>query len=160
MFPNKNRSLGGLKALIKKNDNTDNVRTVWGRPLANTSNNSTCVVNFLISAFSPPRLSSVRKHFKQVLTLTQSINGGAVLLGESGMWLGGWGQPSRPGLVEVQEMVDTHSHAMLSTVRIFFSFWATVYKTVRSMLSDCCPVCLSVLSCLSVTLVYCGQMAG
>jgi len=69
----------------KKYDNTDNVRTVRGRPLANTSNNSTCVVNFLISAFSPPRLSFARKHFKQVLTLTQSINGGAVLLGESGM---------------------------------------------------------------------------
>ena len=40
---------------------------------------------------------------------------------------------------------------------------ATVCKTVRSMLSDRCPVCLSycqsVLSCpvLSVTLVYCGQ---
>ena len=39
-------------------------------------------------------------------------------------------------------------------------FWATVCKTVRPMLSDPCPVCLSVcLSCpvLSVTLVYCGQ---
>ena len=28
---------------------------------------------------------------------------------------------------------------------------------VRPVLSDCCPVCLSVLSCLSVMLVYCGQ---
>jgi len=43
--------------------------------------------------------------------------------------------------------------------------WATVYKTVRPMLSDSC---LSVLSCpflscpvcLSVTLVYCGQTLG
>ena len=35
----------------------------------------------------------------------------------------------------------------------FVSFWATVCKTVRPMLLDCCPVCLSV--CLSVTLVYC-----
>ena len=36
------------------------------------------------------------------------------------------------------------------------NFWATVCKTVCPMLSDHCPV-LSVLSCLSVTLVYCGQ---
>jgi len=33
-------------------------------------------------------------------------------------------------------------------------FGATVCKTVRPMLSDRYPVCLS---CLSVTLVYCGQ---
>jgi len=32
-------------------------------------------------------------------------------------------------------------------------YWATVCKTVRPMLSDRCPV----LSCLSVTFVYCGQ---
>jgi len=32
-------------------------------------------------------------------------------------------------------------------------FWATVCKTVRPMLSHCCPVCLSVLSVLSVTFV-------
>jgi len=32
--------------------------------------------------------------------------------------------------------------------------WATVCKTIRSMLSDSC------LSCLSVTLVYCGQTAA
>jgi len=36
----------------------------------------------------------------------------------------------------------------------FIDFWATVCGTVRHMLSDSCPVCLSV---LSVTLVYCGQ---
>ena len=36
-------------------------------------------------------------------------------------------------------------------------FLATVYKTVRPMLSD---RCLSVLSVLSVTLVYCGQTVG
>ena len=44
------------------------------------------------------------------------------------------------------------------------SFWATVSKTVRPMLSDRClsvlSVCLSRLSCLSVTLVYCGQTVG
>jgi len=37
------------------------------------------------------------------------------------------------------------------------SFWATVCKTVRHMLS---VHCLSVLSVLSVTLVHCGQMVG
>ena len=31
-------------------------------------------------------------------------------------------------------------------------FWATICETVRPMLSDCCPVCLSVM------LVHCGQM--
>jgi len=37
----------------------------------------------------------------------------------------------------------------------------TVCKTVRPMLSDRCPVCLSVcLSYLSVMLVYCGQTVG
>ena len=41
---------------------------------------------------------------------------------------------------------------------IFLFFWATVCKTVRPMPSDCClSVCLS---CLSVTLVYCGQRVG
>ena len=44
-----------------------------------------------------------------------------------------------------------------------FCFWATVYKTVRPMLSNRCLSCslLSCLGCLScclsVTLVYCGQ---
>jgi len=38
---------------------------------------------------------------------------------------------------------------------ILHHFWATTCKTVRPMLSD---RCLSVLSCLSVTFVYCGQM--
>jgi len=33
---------------------------------------------------------------------------------------------------------------------VTFGFWATVCKTVRPMLLDCCPV-------LSVTLVYCDQ---
>jgi len=36
-------------------------------------------------------------------------------------------------------------------------FWATVCKTVRPTLSD---RCLSCLSALSVTLVYCGQTVG
>ena len=36
-------------------------------------------------------------------------------------------------------------------------FWATVCKTVHLTLSDGCLSCLSVLSCLPVTLVYCGQ---
>jgi len=38
-----------------------------------------------------------------------------------------------------------------------FHFWATVCKTIRPVLSDRCAVCLS---CLSVTLVCCGQMVG
>jgi len=33
------------------------------------------------------------------------------------------------------------------------NLWATICKTVRPMLSDCCPV-------LSVMLVYCGQTVG
>jgi len=58
MFRNKNWSLGGLKVLIKKIDNTGTMRTVRGRPLPNMSNNSrpTCVVNFFISTFSATRL--------------------------------------------------------------------------------------------------------
>ena len=39
-------------------------------------------------------------------------------------------------------------------------YWATVCKTVRPMISDHCCVCLSTLSCLSVTLAYCGQTVG
>jgi len=37
-----------------------------------------------------------------------------------------------------------------------YIFWATICKTVRPMLSDCC-LCLSV---LFVTLVHCGQIVG
>ena len=36
-------------------------------------------------------------------------------------------------------------------------FWVTICKTVHPMLSDCCSVCLFV---LSVMLVYCGQTVG
>jgi len=45
-------------------------------------------------------------------------------------------------------------------------YWATVCKTVRPMLSDRCPVCLSLLSVLSVcsvrsvALVHCDQTVG
>ena len=45
----------------------------------------------------------------------------------------------------------------VADVIIFDNFWATVCKTVRAMLS---VRCLSVLSVLSVTLVYCGQTVG
>jgi len=42
---------------------------------------------------------------------------------------------------------------------LFVNFWAIVCKTVRHVLSDrCLSVCLSCSVCLSVTLVYCGQM--
>ena len=46
------------------------------------------------------------------------------------------------------------------TVCINCSFGATVCKTVRLMLSDRCPVLSVCLSCLSVTLIYCGQTVG
>ena len=54
----------------------------------------------------------------------------------------------------------------LSLCRVYFgcaqqtdawSFWATVCKSVRSMLQDCCLSCPIMSVCLSVTLVYCGQ---
>jgi len=51
-----------------------------------------------------------------------------------------------------------------SGVVLPYNFWVTVCKTVRTMLPDRClsvlSVCLSVLSILSVTLVYCGQTVG
>jgi len=43
----------------------------------------------------------------------------------------------------------------MHVLQITRRFWATVCKTVRPMLSERCPVCLSI--CLFVTLVYCGQ---
>jgi len=48
---------------------------------------------------------------------------------------------------------------LLKTLNLSLRFWATVYKTVRPMLS---VRCLSVLSCpvLSVTFVHCGQAVG
>ena len=45
-------------------------------------------------------------------------------------------------------------------ISIANSFWATVCKMVCPMLSDRCPVCPVLYVCLSVTLVYCGQMVG
>jgi len=56
------------------------------------------------------------------------------------------------------EMRRTHLLTCGSMTQISRHFWATVCKTVRTMLSDrCLSVCLS---CLSVTLVYCGQPVG
>jgi len=46
------------------------------------------------------------------------------------------------------------SAQMYGTIHATSVFGATIYKTVRHMLSDHCPVCLS------VTLVYCGQTVG
>jgi len=47
---------------------------------------------------------------------------------------------------------------VVSLYKIFvLLFWTTIYKTVRPMLLDHCPVCLSV---LSVKLVHCGQTVG
>ena len=49
----------------------------------------------------------------------------------------------------------------INTLVSIASFWATVCKTVRTMLSDRCLSCLSCLSvCLSVTLAYSGQTVG
>jgi len=56
MFPNKNWSLGGLKMLIKKIDNTGIVWTVRGWPLPNTSNNSICIFNFFDQRFQSTKL--------------------------------------------------------------------------------------------------------
>jgi len=55
----------------------------------------------------------------------------------------------------VAASLPTQSLALITTKH--HNFWATICKTVRPMLSDRYPVCLS---CLSMTLVYCGQMAG
>ena len=49
---------------------------------------------------------------------------------------------------------NCHSYIMCI---ILDSFWATVCKTVRPVLSVRCPVCPF---CLSLTLVYCGQTVG
>jgi len=51
--------------------------------------------------------------------------------------------------LRIQDVDSWISHGRLTV------FWATVCKTVRPMLSDRCPVCLIVLSCLSVTFVHC-----
>jgi len=47
--------------------------------------------------------------------------------------------------------------ALIAAKVSMMGVWATVCKTVRHMLS---VRCLSVLSCLSVTLAYCGQTVG
>jgi len=61
LFPNKNWSLDGLKALII--DNTGTVQTVRGHPLPNMSNNSTCVVNLLDQRFQSTKTPVfARKH--------------------------------------------------------------------------------------------------
>ena len=53
----------------------------------------------------------------------------------------------------------TYLRVSLTEAHSLSSFWTTVCKTVRPMLSDRWSLC-SVLSCLSVTLVYCGQTVG
>jgi len=49
------------------------------------------------------------------------------------------------------------THICLSVTLLLKIFWAIIFKKVRPVLLDRCPVCLSD---LSVTLVYCGQMVG
>jgi len=57
----------------------------------------------------------------------------------------------------------TESRTQVTGIRNFLEVWTCSFgATVTSngslyMPQDCCPVCLS---CLSLTLVYCGQMAG
>jgi len=58
-----------------------------------------------------------------------------------------------------ETLSDLKSHSPIATL-FRCDFWATVCKTVRPMLSDCCPVRLFCLSCQSVTLVCCGQTVG
>ena len=53
-------------------------------------------------------------------------------------------------------MLLHHSRSESTPIAVCISFWATVCKTVRPMLSVRCPV----LSCLSVTLVHCAQTVG
>jgi len=53
--------------------------------------------------------------------------------------------------------VFKHSAHWQHLAEKFLHFWATVCKTVRPMLSVRCLSCLSV---LSVTLLYCGQTVG
>jgi len=53
--------------------------------------------------------------------------------------------------------MDDHDHCPAVNEerrKLVDDFWATICKTVRPVLWDCC------LSCLSVTLVYCGQTVG
>jgi len=64
-----------------------------------------------------------------------------------GLWLGLWLELG----LELRDRVSVN--VINGDLNVFF--WATICKTVHRMLSDHCPVCLSV---LSVTLVYCGQM--
>jgi len=46
-------------------------------------------------------------------------------------------------------------------VRIRTSVFGQLFQvTIHPMLQDCCSLCVVCLSCLSVTLVYCGQMVG
>jgi len=69
LFPNKNWMKSWCTERIdQKNDNTGTVRTMRGRPLPNTLNNSTCVVIFFHQRFQSTKTPVfVRKQFKQSL---------------------------------------------------------------------------------------------
>jgi len=56
----------------------------------------------------------------------------------------------------VHNDMHTHEQFLKLNVGFRFSFWATVCKTAHPILLDHCRV----LSCLSVTSVYCGQTVG
>ena len=53
-----------------------------------------------------------------------------------------------------------NAYDIISFIALGLSFWVTVCKTVRPMLSVRCLPVLSVLSVLSVTFVHCGQTVG
>ena len=59
-------------------------------------------------------------------------------------------------LLPVRDDTKTYRYISVSVISLESGedFWATVYKTVRPMLSVRCPVCLS------VTFVHCGQTVG
>jgi len=69
LFPNKNWMKSWLTESVgQKINNTGTVRTMRGRPLPNTSNKSTYVVNFLNQRFQSTKTPVfVRKQFKQSL---------------------------------------------------------------------------------------------
>jgi len=66
-----------------------------------------------------------------------------------------------PQLANIQRCKSAGMHASVEQTRrvnqtVFRFFGRPFVKTVRPMLSDHCLSCL-VLSCMSVTLAYCGQ---
>ena len=69
------------------------------------------------------------------------------------------GHPSAAGRAQDRESWTPKDWRSTTVPRnLLLNFWATVWKTTRPMLTHRCLSCL--LSCLSVTLVYCSQTVG